>query len=178
MQRMRAGIFTLIIGILLILPGTAMPGGKRLTATSDQLQALFVKRLVKYVTWPENISPSPGTPFVIAATDAKSLRPYFSESDHTQFRLVQWPADDFHILVVNGAPDREAGAILQRTAGMPVLTIGQSRVNLMQGVVVNFHMVGGKIKLQVNPRAAEKAGLTISSKLLRIARIYEGNENE
>jgi len=46
------------------------------------------------------------------------------------------------------------------------------------GVIVNFYRAGGNIKLQVNPKAARKAGLHISSKLMRIARIYTGDEDD
>ncbi|QGY39560.1 DUF4154 domain-containing protein [Pseudodesulfovibrio cashew] len=179
MRGIRTLCATLLLGMTLLFPAPAHAGGRRLTASSEQLQALFVQRLVKYVAWPGATGPAPGEPFIVAATDARSLRPYFDSAagpDH--FELVQWPAEKFHVLVVNNAPEREAAAILQREAGRPVLTIGQSAQNLRLGVIVNFRMVGGKIRLQVNPVAAERAGLYISSKLLRIAQIYRENDDE
>nr|WP_321258288.1 YfiR family protein [uncultured Pseudodesulfovibrio sp.] len=170
-------IITLLLWTVFLCPVSVLAGGKSLTATSEQLQALYVQRLVKYVKWPVGAGPEPGEPYVIAATDSKKFKPYFNDSS-SQFRLVQWPADGVHILVINGAPKREAAAILKRTAEMPVLTIGQSPANLRQGVVINFRMVGGKLKLQVNPHASEVAGLNISSRLLRIATIYRGEAYE
>lgn len=169
-------ITTLLAVLLLSVPAVA---GKRLSASSEQLQALFVQRLVNYVTWPGAAAPKAGEPFVVAATDAKKLKPYFNAPQNgRRFEVVQWPATDYHILVLNGAPDREAAAILKRTHGLPVLTIGQKPVNLPMGVIVNFARVGDKIKLQVNPTAAEQAGLGISSKLLKIVQIYKGEINE
>lgn len=169
-------IAALLAAMLLPLPAVA---AKSLSASSEQLQALFVQRLVNYVTWPEQAAPRPGQPFIVAATDARKLKPYFeSGAGPVRFELVQWPADNYHILVLNGAPDREAAAILKRTKGQPVLTIGQKQANLSMGVIVNFTMVGGKIKLQVNPAAADQAGLDISSKLLKIVQIYKGEIND
>jgi len=169
-------IATLLAVMLLPLPAGA---AKRLSASSEQLQALFVQRLVNYVTWPEQAAPKPGQPFIVAATDARKLKPYFEgDTGAVRFEVVQWPAENYHILMLNGAPDREAAAILKRIEGQPVLTIGQKQVNLSMGVIVNFTMVGGKIKLQVNPAAADRAGLDISSKLMKIVQIYKGEINE
>lgn len=179
MRRDRSHIIACLLALALLLPCVAIAGGKGLSATTDQLQALFIQRLVKYVSWPEGTGPGPGRPTIIAATDADKLRPYFDDGrPDARFRLVQWPSDECHVLMVNGIPDREAAAILGRVAESPVLTIGQSPVSLRVGAVVNFHRVGGKIRLQVSPGAAEKAGLFISSRLLQIARIYEGKIDE
>nr|WP_287410632.1 YfiR family protein [Pseudodesulfovibrio sp.] len=177
MSRVQFFVITLLFWTVGLCPVSSFAGGKQLTATSEQLQALYVQRLVKYVKWPVGAGPKLGEPYVIAATDSKKLKPYFNDAS-LQFRLVQWPADGVHVLVINGAPKREAAAILKRTAEMPVLTIGQSPANLRQGVVINFRMVGGKLKLQVNPHAAGAAGLNISSRLLRIATIYRGESHE
>ncbi|BCS87644.1 hypothetical protein PSDVSF_08860 [Pseudodesulfovibrio sediminis] len=161
------------------MPATGIAGGKGLTASVEQLQALFVQRLVRYVQWPAKAAPHPDEPIIIAATNARCLRPYFAEDASGQrFKLVQWPVEAPHVLVVNGAPSRESAAIMERVATLPILTIGQSPTNLKQGVVVNFRMVGGKVKLQINPAAAEQAGLTVSSRLLRISQIYKGGDNE
>ncbi len=172
MRLLRFFLLPCLIWALLFSPASA-GGSKRLTATGDQLRALFVQRLVKYVSWPAGMGPEPGQPVVIAATDPGKLRPYFNDNS-SQFKIVSWPAEEYHVLVLTGAPEREAAAILKRTAGRPVLTIGQNPVNLRLGVVVNFYMVNGKLRLQVSPKAAEKAGITISSRLLNIAQIYAG----
>ncbi|MGE4424205.1 MAG: YfiR family protein [Pseudodesulfovibrio sp.] len=160
------------------LLGPVVPalGGDRLTATPDQLRALYVQRLVKYVAWPDGAGPAPGEPFVVAATDPARLRPYFpadGQGDGPRFRLVQWPAE-CDVLVLAGASRREAAAILQRVADKPVLTITQDPDGPALGAVINFYMQGGRLKLEVSPEAARRAGLAISSRLLQLARIYEG----
>jgi len=179
MRILKPIILTCLIWALVLPASAGIGGSRKLTASADQLRALFVQRLVKYVNWPEGSGPKPGQPVIVAATNLKSLQPYFGKVGAASgFKLVQWPAEKYHVLVLTGASEREIAAILKRTAGHPVLTIGQNPVNLRLGVVVNFNMVNGKLKLQINPQAARKAGLSISSKLLRIAQIYKGEDNE
>ncbi|MDD3311604.1 YfiR family protein [Pseudodesulfovibrio sp.] len=160
--------------LALALPSSPALAGGPAATDPDQLEALFVQRLTRYVTWPEAARPGPDGPVIVAATDARRLRPYFADLPPGRFRLVQWPADEFHVLIVNGAPGREAAAILRRAAGRPVLTIGQGPESLRLGAVIAFRRVGGHIRLEVNPRAAARSGLSISSRLLSIVRIYGG----
>ncbi|EGB16272.1 hypothetical protein DND132_3069 [Pseudodesulfovibrio mercurii] len=157
----------------LLLPSLPALGGTRLTATPDQLRALYVQRLVKYAAWPEGAGPAPGRPFVVAATDPARLRPYFPAPDNGDpaFELVQWPAE-CDVLVLVGASRREVAAILKRVADRPVLTITQDPDGPALGAIINFVMQGGRLKLEVSPEAARRAGLTISSRLLQLARIY------
>ncbi|QJB57230.1 YfiR family protein [Pseudodesulfovibrio sp. zrk46] len=178
MRVLRVVIYACLIWVLLIPTKASIGGSTKLSASADHLRALFVQRLVKYVNWPEGVGPKPGEPIIVAATDPESLRPYFKGKSASAFELVQWPAETYHVLVLTGTPERETAAILKRTNGHPVLTIGQNPVNLRLGIVVNFHMVNGKLKLQINPEAARQSGLSISSKLLKIAQIYRGDVHD
>ncbi len=169
----------LLIGTLFFMPARVECGGAPLTATGDQLRALFVKRMIKYVLWPEGAAPLKGKPFIIAATDASKLRPYFTEDqDASKFKLVQWPAKTCHVLILTGASERSVAAILKNISGKPILTIGQNPANLRMGVMVNFIMLNGKLKFQINPEAADRVGLMISSRLLNLAQIYNGAASE
>jgi len=168
-------LFACLIWAFFLSTGAA-EGDERLTASPDQLRALYVQRLVKYVTWPEGAGPGKDEPFIVAAVAPDALRPYFDTGEGARFRLVQWPARKYHVLVLIGAPQREVAAILKRVAGEPVLTISQNPVNLRLGVVVDFAWKNGKLKLEVNPDAAEAAGLTVSSRLLQLVRIYRRAE--
>ena len=164
----------------LLCPVHPASAGGRLTATPDQLRALYVQRLVRYVAWPAGEGPAPGKPFVVAATDPARLRPYFPAPDQVgepEFRLVQWPAR-CDVLVLVGASRREAAAILKRVADRPVLTITQDPDGPALGAVINFYMQGGRLKLEVGLEAARRAGLSISSRLLQLARIHEGADRE
>jgi hypothetical protein len=53
--------------------------------------------------------------------------------------------------------------------GSGALVVGESEDFLEQGGMINFHLQGGKVRFEVNLKAAEDEGLKVSSKLLRLA---------
>ncbi len=57
-------------------------------------------------------------------------------------------------------------AALAKTAGAPVLLVGESPGLATQGAMVNFLVQGNIVKMEINRKAAEDAGLKISSELL------------
>ena len=61
--------------------------------------------------------------------------------------------------------------LVQAVGGLGILTIGDTEGFARQGVMVNFYMENKKVRFEINPKAAGRAGLKISSNLLRIARI-------
>lgn len=159
-------------------PGTrtAWSAGERLTASGDQLCALFVTRIVKYVTWPD--APREGdAPVPVAATDARAIRPHFAAvPPPPSIQLEQWPSQGCRILLLNGTPPREAAAILDRVKDSPVLTIGYGLEHFPRGLMVNIRESDGRLRLEINPKAALRAGITISSRLLQLARIVDDTE--
>ncbi|CCH49507.1 YfiR family protein [Pseudodesulfovibrio piezophilus] len=175
MRRVKSLFIATFLCAVFFLPGHAL-GDHRLTASLPQLEALYVQRLVNYVRWPGNSGPQPGQSYIVAATDSAVLRPFFPKE--SGFKLVQWPSSECHILLINRTPDREAAAILKRAKGYPVLTIGTRPINLHQGAMINFYMQSGKLRMQVNPQAADEAGLSISSRLLKLVKIYREKSDE
>jgi hypothetical protein len=61
--------------------------------------------------------------------------------------------------------------ILKLAAQWRVLTVGEEEGFAQSGGVTNILIENEKPKLEVNPEAAEKAGLTINAKLLKAATI-------
>lgn len=69
-----------------------------------------------------------------------------------------------HILFVAGGKSAEAPPL---QGGM--LTVGETPGFLARGGMINLVEVRGRIRFEVNAEAAERAGLTVSSRLLRLA---------
>jgi hypothetical protein len=57
--------------------------------------------------------------------------------------------------------------------GKNMLTVGEDPDFCAQGGIVRFYTENDMIRLQINANAAKAENLSISSKLLRIAKIYE-----
>lgn len=71
-------------------------------------------------------------------------------------------------------PADQAGALddLERTVeDAPVLLVGESEGFAARGGVINLYTEDGRIRFEINRKAAERRGLRLSSRLLRLARL-------
>ena len=69
-------------------------------------------------------------------------------------------------------------AYLRTAVGMPTLTVGETDRFLEQGGIVRFVAAGRNVRFEINPVAADRAKLRISSRLLQLARIVEPESDE
>ena len=61
--------------------------------------------------------------------------------------------------------------IVRLVGDKSVLLVGETPGFAEQGGVVNFFVTGNKVRFEINPRAAGKRNLKVSSKLLNLATI-------
>jgi hypothetical protein len=81
--------------------------------------------------------------------------------------------DGCHVLFVSLRSGDPSG-LLRATSGRPVLTIGESESFLEGGGIILMRIVDGKVRFEVHAANAQKAGLRISSQLLRVALVVHG----
>lgn len=74
-----------------------------------------------------------------------------------------------HVLFISRSERRRLPQILAAVRMFPVLTVGDTPGFLDQGGIVNFTLEGSKVRFEISQAAAERTGLRISSKLLRLA---------
>jgi YfiR/HmsC-like len=168
------------LGTLLL--AIAAPGRAAAQGPSEYaVKAAFLFKFTDYVEWPDD-SKGTSAPFVVAilgsdpfgnvldemltgktvrgrrvvarrfATDAEALR----EADIVFIGLAQRP---------------DVVRVLRSFDGRPVLTVGESEHFAAEGGIVGFRLQGSVIRFDINREQAEKAGLRISSQLLKLARI-------
>jgi hypothetical protein len=81
-------------------------------------------------------------------------------------------ADDLracHMLFIGRTKDDNATALLARAREMHVLSVGEVDGFTNRGGMIGFVRADGSVKFAINPQQAERAGLTLSSKLLGLA---------
>jgi hypothetical protein len=76
--------------------------------------------------------------------------------------------DTCHVLFV---PTRAGGRkpLLDRARTLPILTVGEDGAFLDDGGVINLRVVDGRMRFDVHAAAAQRAGLRLSSQLIRLA---------
>jgi len=143
-------------------------------ASPESLKAEVIYRVLMFVTWPaEREVPERGLQIctlgegrVEGALQALAGRPI----RHLNVAVRRLPrADQFagcHLLYLP-APQPALRAAL---AEAPVLVVSDATAMLDQGAIINLQVEDGRIVFDVELDAARRAGLSISTKLLRLAR--------
>ena len=153
--------------------------------TEADVKAAFLYNFTKYIDWPPVAFQGPAEPFrICVASDAeftKSVQSLITGEtargrplELTVPRLADLPR--CHILFVGRREAARVGAMLAATSGRPVLTVGETQGFLEKGGAVLFDVEYHRVRFDINLDAATRAGLTVSSKLVRVARnVREGS---
>lgn len=78
------------------------------------------------------------------------------------------------LIFIASSEGRRLSKILQHVKRKNILTVGDTPGYARRGVIINFYTENNKVRFDINMAAADKAGLVISSKLLRLARSIYG----
>jgi hypothetical protein len=74
-----------------------------------------------------------------------------------------------HMLFVGVQEDGRFAALLRSARTKPVLTVGETTAFLREGGIVRVFRADDRLRLQINNKGADEAGLKISSRLLQLA---------
>jgi hypothetical protein len=77
------------------------------------------------------------------------------------------------IFFVTKSSEMEPEFVLNSLGAASILTVGETKGFAANGGMVNFIGKKGKVRFEINQGAAHRAGLKISSKLLRLAELVE-----
>lgn len=81
---------------------------------------------------------------------------------------------DCQVVFVPRSERASAGAVVASLAGTNVLIVGEHEGFVRQGAAVGFTSGGGTVGFEINQRAAQRAGLQVSSRLLKLATPVSG----
>jgi hypothetical protein len=148
------------------------------------VKAAFVYNFAKFTDWPEELwsksnklrlcmaGTRDGFSQAVVALDAKPP----VRGKEIEVRSVSRPeeAASCHILVIAG---REGIAQWTRgAANAPVLTVGDGDGFAPRGGIIGLFVEGEKVRFEVNQDAAQRAGLRLSSQLLKLARLVKDGQ--
>jgi hypothetical protein len=160
------------------IPGIA--GEFPITAVGEyQVKAALIYNFTRFVEWPQN----PGAlRFCVAGQralfsaleDISGKRPIEGQrADVRWFNPAAPPPAECNVLILAIQDPKLIRAIVSAVEDRDVLTVGQWAQFLETGGIVNFVAVRGQIHFEFNLCAAQRAHLTISSRLLTLAeRVY------
>ncbi len=82
-----------------------------------------------------------------------------------------------HIVFVSAAARTPVREILSATGGANVLLVGEKPDFAQRGGAINFISEDHRVRFEINPDAARRAGLGISSRLLRLAKLVSDDRD-
>jgi hypothetical protein len=172
----------LVLMLLAVVPMVAASNvrGQEVINQEPEIKAKIVDLMRKLWTWPPAAAPAAGAPFKIGILGNDPFRQ--DGINHLDRRLAaeknvvieRFPNvgayQPCHMLIVSDAADLQPA--LQQTQGQSVLVIALAPGLAQQGAVMNLPVVQNKVKMEINVKAANKAGLTPNPGLLRSAEVF------
>jgi YfiR/HmsC-like len=159
---------------LLLLPLTIDAQNPR--PTEYQVKAAYLFNFGKFVKWPPSASASS---FVICLLGSdpfqgildKTVAGEQIDNKPVTVRRINSAADaaGCRIVFVSESEEGRMGSILAALNRSPVLTVSDASGFVDHEGMIQFVMDGDRVRFQVNLSAAQRAGLTMSSELLKVA---------
>jgi hypothetical protein len=143
----------------------------------------FLERFTRFIEWPsEAFTEDPGAPFVIGVLGRDPFGAYLDtlaasrpiKGRKVVVRRLAGSAESgacCHVLFISSSEVARVAQIVERTAGKPVLTVGDTSGYAEKGVLINLYEDRGRIGFEVNEPAVRRSGLRFNSKLMRLARL-------
>jgi len=83
-----------------------------------------------------------------------------------------------HVLFVTSAELARSPGVLVKLRDKPVLTVGESDDFVRRGGAIRFFVESNRARFEVSLSATAAAGLTLSSKLLGVARVVDSSQEQ
>jgi hypothetical protein len=81
---------------------------------------------------------------------------------------------DCHVLFVPASATGRFARDVSAVSGLPILTVGEDPQFFDQGGMIQLFLEDNRVRFSINQKSADAVGLTISSRLLRLARTVVG----
>ena len=142
--------------------------------TEYQVKAAYLLNFTKFIEWPPTALGDADAQFAICIAGHD---PFGGVLD----QVVEGETVDGRKIVVRRLGDQRPagchvlyGAKPQQGPGQAgVLTVGEGEPFTRTGGIIGFVIDSRRVRFDINQRAAQRAGLTLSSKLLSVARTVE-----
>ena len=169
---------------LLLLLAAVLPrpaGAQQQVYSAERVKAAFLYHFSTYVNWPQTAEAA--DTFTIAVLGADRVAAELEQflPGHTiqgrpmQVRrlrsLAELAGDE--VLFIGAEEDEELREHLAEIASRPLLVVTDTPDGLRDGAMINFRIVDDRVRFEISLRAAQNAGLELSSRLLSAAMSVE-----
>lgn len=148
--------------------------------SAARVEAAYIYNFAKFIEWPAAKFAGPTSPIRFCVLNDFSFEADLSQvvngrsiADHP-VEVVQvrdaTESLNCHILFVNSAQQSQARHLTEVLRGSGVLTVGETDTFVEEGGIINFFLDNDQVQFRINRKAAQQAGLYVSSRLLTVAK--------
>ena len=151
------------------------------SANEYQVKAAFLYNFAKFIDWPPSAFNDAKQPLEIcvyghdpfgAALEEALLGKAIGDRRVGLGRAMLFQdLAGCHVVFVSSSAHESAADLANRLKGRSVLLVGESEGFAASGGTIQFTIEDNRVHFVINPDAADRAGLKISSKLLALAKI-------
>lgn len=174
-----------VLWVSLMCATLAFPCAAQMSDSSDSseylIKAGFIYNFANLMQWPVNTFPNPESPIVIGILGTDTSGGILDEVlagkrvNGRAFAVKHlkrgMDLKGCNIVFVSASESAHMDEILHLLRNLPILTIGETPSFALHGGIINFIVVDDKIRFEVNVEAAKQADISISSRLLALAKI-------
>ncbi len=163
--------------LLMLLSNTVQPAPR-----TALIKVGYLYKFAKFVEWPAGaFEPGTqalalcvlGTDSFVGALPSIEGKPIKGRKLEIKYFAQDAPGKGCHILFVSSSEVQRLSQILTAVALTPSLTVADMERFARSGGMINFITQGHKTRFAINIKAAQRAGLQIRSKLLKLATIVD-----
>src|SRR3989442_1967878 len=183
----RLGIVIVVLGMTMNWASTAdAQAGDGSDSSEYLIKAGFIYNFAKFVEWPTATFAQPDSPIVIGVLGTDPFGNLIDRIVENKkigarglvVKRLKWNADlkdlkECKILFVGSSEKERLDDLLQIVKSVPILTVGETPGFAERGGVIRFVVEDNRVRFEINVEAAHQADLTISSRLLTLARIIQ-----
>jgi hypothetical protein len=172
------GLFRLLaVGIASVLLGPSCLHAQRSSPSEYEVKAAYLYDFGKFVAWPAKVAASDDFPICVLGQDP--FGPTFDATiagetingKKVVVNRITKPQDALscRILFISASEESQLKEILATIDKTSVLTVSDISQFTRRGGMIQFVTDANRVRFEVNVTTAERAGLTLSSQLLKVA---------
>lgn len=173
------------LAVCLACLGLVLPAGAQISdssASSEYLiKAGYIYNFAKLMEWPAPSFPQPNSPIVIGVLGADPFQGMLDDvlggkqvnGRGFVVKHLKWgdELNTCNILFVSTSERAHLDELFRLIRGLPILTIGDTPGFAEHGGIINFILEDNKVRFDIDVDAAKQADISISSRLLALAKI-------
>jgi hypothetical protein len=174
-----------VLTLLLLAAGMAGPVELRAQSAMQreyEIKAAYLYNFINYIEWPADASSPAGGTLTIGIVGESPFSGVFSSLNGKQIKgrtlavkqiASLKDADGCQIVFVFASEKPRVTEVLDQLKDSPTLTVGEVDGFAARGGIINFILERNKVRFEINPDAAKRLGLNISSELLKLAKLVK-----